>query len=62
MILVQDFVIYAANLHRCTLLTEGWIFSKESRVNFQKWTFLKMSKNEKRPENLVKKSIVTGMQ
>jgi hypothetical protein len=37
-------------------------FFKQSRVNFQKWTFLKMSKNENRPENLVKKSVVTEMQ
>jgi hypothetical protein len=39
-----------------------WIFSEKVDLSFQKWTFLKMSKNENRPENLVKKSVVTGMQ
>jgi hypothetical protein len=62
MIILRENVIYAVNPHRCTLLTGGWIFSQESRVNFQKWTFLKMSKKKNRPENLGKKSVVTGMQ
>jgi len=62
MILLLENVIYAVKLHICTLLTGGWIFFQKSRVNFQKWTFLKMSKNENRPENLGKKSVVTGMQ